>query len=239
VRAEARHRLKQDKFAENVAETYAETYSWAIEHRDKLIAAAVALVVVIAAVAGGMAYTQHRNAEAQDALGAALRLYQAPIVPPGTPTEGTGPTFASAADRSRAAHTEFGKVASEYSHTDSGHLARYFAGATEADLGDYTAAEGDLKAAVDAGPADVSALAKMALASVYRSTNRLPQAVDLYKELIAKPANSVPKAAAQLELANTYQPTQPAEAAKIYAEIAKEDPSGAAGRLAGMRGPTK
>jgi predicted negative regulator of RcsB-dependent stress response len=231
VRAEARRRLKQDKFAENVAETYAETYSWALEHRNLLIAAGVALILVIAVVIGGFAYMQRRDGQAEESLGAALRVYQAPIVPPGTPAEGAGPTFNSAAERSRAAHTEFTKIANEYSHTDSGRMARYFAGVTEADLGDYSAAEGSLKAVADSGSA-VSALAKMALASVYRSTNRLSQAVDIYKQLIASPTDSVPKVAAQLELANTYQPTDPAEAAKIYAEIAKDDTQGTAGRVA-------
>jgi predicted negative regulator of RcsB-dependent stress response len=230
VRAEARHRLKQDKFAENVAETYAETYSWALEHRNNLIAGCVALV--IAAIIGAITYMQHRNAKADDALGAALRIYQAPVVPPGTPAESAGQTFNSAAERSRAAHAEFAKIASEYSHTGSGRLARYFSGVTAADLGDSSGAESDLKAVSDSGSDDVAALAKMALASVYRGTNRLPQAVDIYKQLIANPTNSVPKVAAQLELAKTYQPTQPAEAAKIYAEIAKDNSQGTAGRLA-------
>jgi tetratricopeptide (TPR) repeat protein len=232
VRAEARHRLKQDKFAENVAETYAETYSWAIGHRKNLIVGSVVLVLVIAAVIGGIVYTQHRGVQADEALGAALRTYQAPVVPAGTPTEGAGPSFNSVSERSRAAHSEFAKVASEYPRTNSGHLARYFAGVTDADLGDYNAAESDLKAAAESDSPDVSALAKMALASIYRGTSRLPQAIEIYKQLIDKPTNSVPKVAAQLELANTYRPTQPAEAAKIYAEIAKSDTQGTAGRIA-------
>lgn len=232
MRAEARRRLKQDKFAENVAETYAETYSWALEHRNLLIAGGAALILIVLAVVGGFTYMQRRDAQASEALGAALRIYQAPVLPPGTPAEVAGPTFNSAAERSRAAHAEFVKVANDYPHTNSGHMARYFVGVTSADLGDYTSAESDLKAAIDSGSADVSALAKMALASVYRSTNRLSQAVDLYKQLIASPTGSVPKVAAQLELANTYQPTDPAEAAKIYAEIAKGDTEGTAGRVA-------
>ncbi len=235
MRAQTRHQLKQDKFAENVAETY----SWAVEHRNKLIGGAVILVVALAVAIGGWAYVQHRDAQASEALGAALRVFQAPVVPAGTPAEGSGPTFTSAAERSRAAHTEFARVAGQYAHTNSGHLARYFAGVTSAELGDYTGAESDLKAAIDSSSADVSALAKMALASVYRNTNRLPQAMDLYKQLIAKPTGSVPKFAAQLQLADLYQTSQPAEAAKIYAEIVKDDPQGMAGRVASghLQGP--
>lgn len=228
MRAQARHQLKQDKFAENVAETY----SWAVEHRNKLISAAVIAVVALAVALGVWAYVQHQDAQASEALGAALRVNQAPVVPAGTPAEGPGPSFTSAADRSRAAHAQFAQVASQYAHTNSGHLARYFAGVTSAELGDYAGAESDLKAAIDSSSADVSALAKMALASVYRNTNRLSKAVELYKQLIAKPTDSVPKAAAQLQLADTYQASQPAEAAKIYAEIVKEDPQGIAGRIA-------
>ena len=65
----------------------------------------------------------------------------------------------------------------------------------------------------------------MALATVYRNTNRTRDAIDLYNALITKPTRSVGKASAQMGLAETYKSTQqPAEAKRIYEQIQKENP---------------
>ena len=73
---------------------------------------------------------------------------------------------------------------------------------------------------------DLAALAKLALASVYRDTNRTKDAIDLYNQLMAKPTRSVGKTTAQMELAETYVSThQPGEAKRVYEQIQKENPA--------------
>ena len=59
----------------------------------------------------------------------------------------------------------------------------------------------------------------MALAGLYRQTERNGQAVDLYQQLIKNPTNTVPASAAKLQLAALYETTNPAQAKKLYAEI--------------------
>jgi TolA-binding protein len=73
----------------------------------------------------------------------------------------------------------------------------------------------------------------LALAEVYRDTNRTKNAVDLYNQLIAKPARSVGKTTAQMELAEMYASTQqPAEAKRVYEQIQKENPATEVAQLA-------
>jgi uncharacterized protein HemX len=62
---------------------------------------------------------------------------------------------------------------------------------------------------------------------------RNKQAVDLYKQLAAKPASTVGKVTAQMELAATYQSdNQPLEAKRIYEIIQKENPASEVAQMA-------
>jgi len=214
VRTTERERLKHDRFQE----TAAETYSWAAEHRDKLLWGGLAVAIVAALIAGVGAYMSSQGEKANNEFAAAMRTYNAQIGP-ANPAQPNEPTFPAAIDRAKAAHQKFEEVASKYSHSSSGKLARYMGGVTTVQMGDNKMAEDELKRAVDDGDADVAALARMALAGVYRSTNRDQQAIDTYKYVIDHPSNSVGKAAAQLELASTYEAKQPQEAIKIYQSI--------------------
>lgn len=229
MRTETRHQLKQDKFAETVGKQY----SWAVEHGSKLIYAGIAIVVALAIVLGALAYYNSRETKARAALGKAMDVYTAQLRPAGMPPQPEMLTFTSADERARAAHSEFQKVANEYSHTNSGAIASYFSGLTARSMNDLPAAERDLQKAADSGGKDLSALAKLALAGVYAQTNRDSQAIEIYKNLADHPTNSVGKFTAQLQLAQLYQAKQPQEAAKLFQQIQKDDPTGAAGQIAG------
>jgi tetratricopeptide (TPR) repeat protein len=103
-------------------------------------------------------------------------------------------------------------------------------------LNDNAAAEHGLQEASGSSNADLAALGKFALASVYRAEKKDTQAVDLYKQLIDKPTIVVSKATAQLELAGFYESRQkPEDAKKIYDQVAKDNPSSEAASLAQRR----
>jgi len=105
-----------------------------------------------------------------------------------------------------------------------------------AHLGDNAAAERSLQEAAGSSNADLGALGKFALASVYRSEHKDQQAIDLYKQLIDKPTIVVSKATAQLELAGFYESQQkPDDAKKIYDQVAKDNPSTEAASIAQRR----
>jgi tetratricopeptide (TPR) repeat protein len=230
VRTTERHQLKHDRFAE----TAAETYSWASAHRDKVLYGGIGLAVVLAIVIGGSTYMSSQNDKANNEFAAAMRTYSATIGP-ANPAQPNEEAFPTASDRAKAAHTKFEAVADKYGSTGAGKLARYMGGVTAVQMGDNQMAERELQRAIDKGDQDVASLARMALAGVYRSTNRDQQAIDAYKYVIDHPTNSVGKSAAELELASLYEAKQPSEAARLYQQIQKEDAQSAAAQAATAR----
>ncbi len=223
-----RHQLKEDRFAEAAKGTA----HWAVAHRGKLIAASVTVGVLLVAGLGGWLFLRQRDAQASVALGAALRTYNTQLRAPDVPAQPGVPSFASAKERAQAAQKEFLEIAHKYSYTRSAEVARYMAGLLAVDLGDAAAAERELKAIAASHNRDLAPLARMALASLYRSQKKEAEAVKLYQELIDQPARTVPKAMAQLELASMYEASNPAEALRIYEQIKAENPGTPAERLA-------
>src|SRR4029077_2829674 len=112
----------------------------------------------------------------------------------------------------------------DFSSTRNGKFARYMAGVAGVEAGDLKQAEQNLTDASSFRARDLSALAKFALASIYRASHRDPDAIRLYQELIEINSVAVPKSTAQFELASLYETQQqPAEAAKIYEQIQKDE----------------
>jgi predicted negative regulator of RcsB-dependent stress response len=233
VRAETRHRLKEDKFSRATIGAAEATVHWSEEHQSKLIIGALVLAVVLAAIFGGWYYLNQQDQKASMLLNQAVRTMDTQLRPAGTPAQPDNPSFASAKERTTEAHKQFQAIADQYPHTRTGEFARYFMGLTSSQLGDNPAAERDLKAVAGTHNEDLAALAKLALAAVYRDENRTKDALDLYNQLIAKPTRSVGKVAAQMELADMYTSTQqPAEAKRVYEQIQKENPAGDSAQIA-------
>lgn len=228
MRRYTRHQLKEDKFQEATADTL----TWASEHQKALLFGAVIVLVVIGSVVGAWFYIQKQDNAASIDLGKAIRTYNAPLRPAGMPPDPNLESYASASERSKAAQDAFKLVTEKYRHTRSADFATYYVGLTEIDLGDNAGAERDLKSVADLHDAELSSLAKLALAGVYRSTNRNDEAVKIYKDLEEHPTDVVPKVRADLELASLYQKTNPAEATRLYQQIVKDDPQGAGGSIA-------
>ncbi len=236
MRAQTRHQLKQDKFSRVTIGAAEKTFEWSAEHKTRLIVMTVAVAVVAGVVLGGWYYLSQQDQKASVALSQAVRTLNTPIRPAGMPPQPDSPSFASAKERATQAHKEFAAIVQNYPHTRSSEFAHYFVGLTSADLGDNAAAERELKSVASSHNDDLAALANMALASVYRSTNRNKEAIDIYKKLIDKPTRTVGKTTAQMELAATYQSAQqPQEAKKIYEQIQKENATGEAGQLAAQK----
>ena len=232
MRSYTRHQLKQDSFRTSTTETI----SWAVEHRSKVTAAVVAVVVLLAVIIGGWAYVNYRDQQGRSELAGAIQKYDAPIRPAGTPATPDMLSFGSIQERAKAANADFTRIAGKYSFTQSGRVARYFAGVTLHDMGDNAGAEKDLKEVADSRYKEIASLAKLALASIYHDTNRDPQAIEIYKQLADHPTVSVGKSTAQFLLASLYEEVrQPDEARKLYQQMAKENPSSPAAQMATQR----
>jgi len=230
LRGYARHQLKQDQFTEAAKGTV----HWAVEHRQKVIWVSLALTALLAIGLTWWFYGSYRENRAAEAFGRAMLTYNAQLQT-GEEQPPSGTTFASATDRAKAAQTQFSKVADQYAGVRSGKLARYFSGITAVEVGDYNAAERDLKAVVDSADGDLVSMAKLALANLYRSTGKQAEATRLYNDLISNPTRAVGKETAQLELAALYAPTQPDEARRLYEQVKKDHPQASAGQIADTR----
>ena len=236
MRAETRHQLKQDRFSRATIDAAERTAHWSVEHKNRLIIVAVAVVLVAVVAAGSWYYLNQQDQAASVEMSQAVRTLNMPVRPPNMPAQADAPSFASSAERATAAHKQFQAIADKYPHTHSADFAHYFLGLTAADLGDKPSAERELQKVASSSNSDLAGLAKMALASVYRNSGRSKQAVDLYKQLAAKPTSTVGKVTAELEMAATYQAdNQPLEAKRIYQTIQKENPASEAAQMASAK----
>jgi TolA-binding protein len=236
VRAETRHQLKQDRFSRVTIDAAEATVHWTVEHKAKLIAAVATVLVIAGAAFGGWYYLNEQDQKASVELSQAVRALDTPLRPAGAPADPEFPSFASSKERTTEAHKKFQEIVSKYPHTRSSDFARYFLGLTSSQLGDNPSSERELKQVASLHNQDLASLAKFALASVYRNSNRNKEAIDLYNQLIAKPSRMVAKPTAQLELAATYQSANlPLEAKRVYEQVEKENPNTQSAQLASQK----
>jgi len=225
---QTRHALKQDKFV-NVTTSGLE---WVGENRSRVIAWSVGAVVAIGLIVAGIIVYQQRGAAANQLLGQALDIYNTPLARPNQPAEPGVTTYPSSEERAKAAYPLFRETADRYGWLNAGEMAEYFAGEAELDMGQTSGAEADLQKASHAHSSNLAALAKMALANIYAQTGRTSQAVSEFQDVIAHPTTTVPKAEAQLQLAQLYETTQPNEAKRLYAEVKDQNPNTDAAQIA-------
>jgi predicted negative regulator of RcsB-dependent stress response len=233
VRAETRRQLKSDRFASVTIGAAEATAHWSVEHKSKIISGVLIASVVLIAVLGTWYYLNQQDSIANQDLGQAVRTLQTQIRPAGTPATPNITTFASSEERGAAAKKQLQAIIDKYPHTHTADVARYLLGTTAIDLGDNATAERELKAVASTHNQDLASLAKLALAAFYRDSKRTKDALDLYKQLIDKPTDTVSRVMAQMQLAVLYESSQqPQEAKRIYEQIVKENPKTEAEQIA-------
>ena len=226
---QTRAALKKDKFVT----TTTHGLEWASENRQSVIVnGGILLAVIVIAIVSAVVYNSRSDA-ASVAFGAAMQAYQTPLAQPGEAVPPGVTTYPSIAERAKAANALFQAVANKYGMTPDGRNARYFAGLTYIEAGENQQAEVTLKKVAGGWDNNLAALAKFALAQLYRNTGRDPLAIDLYNQLSAHPTDTVPYGLSQLTLADLYNAeNKPDEAKKIYASLKDKDPKGPAGEMA-------
>ena len=225
-----RHQLKEDKFQEVTRGAIAQ----AQEHRQQLTLLGIAVLILLLAGGAYGYWRSYQDDQASAAMGLALNTYAAPIRAPGALADPSFQSYASTAERDQEAEKQFQAVADKFPHTDTGKNALYMAAAAALDGGQYPDAEAKFKKVADIGNKDLTALAKLGLASVYEATNRDQDAISLYNDLIKKPTQSVSTQRAQFALADLYERKDPAQAKRIYDQLAL-DKSPAVAQLAKQR----
>lgn len=197
---------------------------WANKNRRSAITSAAIVLGLILILVGGYGIYSHRSEAANAALGAAIRTYQTPVAAPGQQIPPGMKTYTSTEERAKAANAQFLDVAGKFGMMKGGKIARYFAGVTYTELGQNQSAEDSLKEASSSWDSNLSALAKLALAQLYRNSGRESQAVALYNELGNGNATTVSPGMAKIQLAEMYESEGKVdEAKKIYAQLKDKD----------------
>lgn len=224
---QTRHTLKSNSFADATANGVA----WFSGHRAGLLRCLASVAVLLVVVIGALIFWNLRSSAANKALGAAMDVYSSPLAEPGLPA--TDGSYATAADRARAANQKFAAVAAQYGMTSAGKKAHYFVGITDEEMGQNGSAESELKIAAGALDRNVANLAKLALAGLYRQTSRDNDAIAQYNAIMAKPSETVSSSVAQLNLADLYAAEgKQDQARQIWAKVKDSDKDGAAGSIA-------
>jgi TolA-binding protein len=227
-----RRQLKQDRFVE----TAQDAAQWATGHRRTVVWGLTALIAVVLITIAVFTWHSRQVEQGNDALATAMQTFDTPLRAPGTPAPAdNAASYASVAERAKAAEKQFKAVADKYSMVAPGKIAGYMDGIALLQAGDSAGAEQQLKKSADSRDKDVAALAKMALAGIYRNSNRAGDAAKLYKEVADHPTNTVSKSTAQLELAELYEKTDPQQANALYQQIQKDNPQSTAARVAAQK----
>lgn len=202
------------------------------EHSINVIGGILVATVIIAIALGGYYYMENREQKASVDFGSAMDTLNARVGAANPTPDANDESYSSVKERGQAAEKKFQAIASQYPHTHAGKISRYLIGVCELQKGDNTAAEATFKQVAASSDKELASLAKLALASLYRSSNRNQEAIAIYKDLADHPTHEVAKITAQFELAGMYEKTQPDEARKLYQEIQKTDPMGPVGQQA-------
>jgi predicted negative regulator of RcsB-dependent stress response len=230
VKTETRHALKQDKLALAAKGGV----SWVTENRSSVIRSVIWGGLALVLIVGSFVFWSVETSAADNAIGAAVDTYSAPLNAPGAPPEPGA--FANAADRLKAANQQFQSAVQKYGWLPQGARARYFAGVTDMEMGQTGSAETELKAAAGTGNRNTANLAKLALAQLYHQTGRDPQAISIYNDLIAHPSVTVSTATAQLDLADLYVSENKQDQARLlWAKVKDADKDGMAGSIASQK----
>lgn len=224
----SRKELKQDK----IAETFVHGVEAVESHLKQAWMVGGVVVVIVLAFFGWQFYSERQTVKASAALEDAMKTFNARIRAAGEPEEPGEATYVENKFKYMDAAKKFADVAGKYSLTRPGQVARYYAGLSYEEVGNYDDAKKWLGQVESGRDIELAALARFQLAKVNAQTGKDADAVKLYQELIAKPTLMVPKPVSLMALADFYAKKNPAEAVKLYTQVKTEFPDTAASEQA-------
>lgn len=206
----SRKELKQD----NVALKVEETKHFFVQHRDSVIKAGIALVVVLVIGFGSWFFISSRRQAREQALASALDLQNAPV---GAANPNGGTSFPTEAAKNAAVTKALNSVVAEGS--DEGYAAEYYLAGLNAASGRTDEALKQYDHVASNAGDDYASLAKLAKAQLLFSTNKSSDAQAILRDLMAHPTAMVSKDQAAMTLAQGIASTQPEEARKLLLPI--------------------
>jgi len=225
LKKELKRQIREDEFKTGVEHAI----EWLRTHADQ-----VRVALIVAVVAGGIllglsSFRTQRLRSSEQAFGAALETYQAPVE--SELAEGaerpTGPVFRTAEEKHRKAAAAFDGVARQWPSLAAGRRARYYAALCRIELGDLPSARTaltEIAAAKAESPLD-AALARLALAEVEHRGGQLDKAIDSFRQMADDSALPLPRDYALMRLgASLEEARRLQEAGASYRRVVDEFP---------------
>jgi TolA-binding protein len=223
-----RHQLKEDEFIT----TLQDTFTRIDEHRQQVLWAIVALVVIAGGVGGVIWWRQDVNTKAAALLADAQVVAEAPVAPPappataGTATPPPAPTpgsYPTEHAKLEAALPKYLAAAEAYPSSGPGLAARYAAAGTLAALGRPADAAARYQEVIDRAGSDIyGRMARLGLASVQARQGKYDAAIATFKELAAT-SKDLPVDGILMQLARTYAAAgKKVEASQTYKRVTDE-----------------
>lgn len=194
--------LKHDRFRDTTMSLF-DRLGDKLEGKGRTILYALAAVVAVAVLFGVYSWWSARRTEsARRALGRAIEIAEAPVVPSPSPGS-TALSFLTDRDRAERAVKEFQAVASN--HPDPyREIARFFA-ATNLLTVDRNQGISQLETLAKSDDAKISPMAKFALAQAREADGQYDQAAAAYQELLNQKNAFLPADTINLRLAAVYE----------------------------------
>ena len=225
---------RQELRKDELAIRFAAAREFFLAHQRKIAILGGAVLLLSGVIAGSLLYVRHLQTQAGEAFARALVTFHAPVTP-NPPADSRVQYFKTDEEKYTDASKQFSEVSQQFSRFFQGDLARYYGALCQRNLGKLPEAEKDLESIAQGGSPELVGLAKIALAGIFQQTGREGEAEKLYQEMGNHPTDTVPKATAQLALAELYQKTQPEQAVDLYKQIEREHTGTMAGELASRR----
>src|SRR5215210_8055676 len=223
-----RHKLKENEFARTVAQARE-----VLDTRKRdLTLALVALVVLIAGIAGFVWWRQTKDSGATALLASAIAVYDAPVVPlaapaPGSPAPLPQPgTFTTELEKLQAALPKFREAASQYPNSTPGLVAKFHLAGILASLGQYSEAEQNYQDVVSRAASSIYGhTAKLGLADTQVAQGKFDPAIAIYTEMSRDTTSQIPVDGVLMQLGRAYaRAGRKEEAARTFDRIVQEFP---------------
>lgn len=223
------HRLtRKDMKRDELRESLGTAVVFLRDHGRSFLVGIVALLVLVAVIAGYREYLERRELAATEKLAEALEVYEAPVVPSGvTPSQSGETTFASEEARSARAEELFGEIRSDYEGTDAADIAMVYQAELAARREDFAAARSLWQGFLERQKKHMlAAEVQLNLMSLDRTEGRGEELVARLNSMLESPErNGLPTDVLLNQLAITLEDVgRQDEARRVYRRIVDEFP---------------
>jgi tetratricopeptide (TPR) repeat protein len=226
MKREHRKQIKRDELVTG----FERTALWVKAHERETRATVIAVLAVGLLALGVTTFQGRRNASAEKAFADALGIFHAPTaaeIAPGA-EKPARVDFATPAEKYQKAAAAFDGVERRFGSLPAGRRAKYYGALCRVEMGEY----GEAQKALDRVVAEAdrssleSALARTALADLYRRRGETDKAVAAYQQLVDDSSLAVPRDSVLMSLASTLEDARRTKEARAsYRRLAEEFPS--------------